>query len=176
MKLKPLLPLMVFVGLAAALAIGLTLKPQEVPSALVGKPVPEFALPPIDNQTVGFTAADLAAGGVSVVNVFASWCAPCRVEHPQLMAIARDTDAKLYAIAYKDKPEASRQFLDRLGNPFDAIGADLNGRVGIEWGVYGVPETFIVNGEGQVVHRHVGAVMEHDLNETLLPLIRRLGG
>lgn len=176
MNLRALIPLLIFVGLAIALAIGLTLKPQEVPSALVGKPAPQFTLPPLDGQTTGFATADLATGGVSVVNVFASWCAPCRVEHPQLVAIRDQTSAKLYGIAYKDKPEASRQFLDRLGNPFNAIGADLSGRVGIEWGVYGVPETFIVNGEGQVVHRHVGAIMEHDLTETILPLIHRLGG
>lgn len=93
-----------------------------------------------------------------------------------MMALAGREDVQMFAIAYKDKPEASRAFLDRLGNPFDAIGADLNGRVAIEWGVYGVPETFILDGEGKVVHRHVGAVMEHDLNEVILPLIQRLGG
>lgn len=176
MNFRGLIPLLIFVGLAIALAIGLTLKPAEVPSALVGKPAPQFTLPALDDRTTGFATADLAAGGVSVVNVFASWCAPCRVEHPQLMAIADQTNAKVYAISYKDKPEATRQFLDRLGNPFDVIGADLNGRVGIEWGVYGVPETFIINGQGQVVHRHVGAVTEYDLTDTILPLIRKLGG
>lgn len=176
MKFKYLVPLLIFVGLAAALWIGLSLKPSEVPSGRVGRPAPEFTLPPLDGDTRGFGTADLAAGKVSVVNVFASWCAPCRVEHPQMMALAGREDVQMFAIAYKDKPEASRAFLDRLGNPFDAIGADLNGRVAIEWGVYGVPETFILDGEGKVVHRHVGAVMEHDLNEVILPLIQRLGG
>lgn len=176
MKLKYLVPLLVFVAIAVALGIGLGLKPSEVPSGRVGRPAPEFTLPPLDNDTRGFATADLANGRVSVVNVFASWCAPCRIEHPQLMALAEREGVQMLAIAYKDKPEASRAFLDRLGNPFDAIGADLNGRVAIEWGVYGVPETFILDGEGRVVHRHVGAVMEHDLNAVILPLIEKLGG
>ncbi|HEY8353052.1 MAG TPA: redoxin family protein, partial [Sphingomonadales bacterium] len=134
MKLKHLVPLLVFLAIAIALGIGLGLKPSEVPSRLVGRAAPEFTLPPIDDATRGFSTADLAKGKVTVLNVFASWCAPCRVEHPQLMALAERGGVQMFAIAYKDKPEASRAFLDRLGNPFEAVGADLNGRVAIEWG------------------------------------------
>lgn len=174
MRAKAIAPLLIFCALAAALWIGLSLKPAEVPSAMIGKPAPEFTLPALDGGD-GVSAALLREPGVKVVNVWASWCAPCRVEHPQLMALAELPGVSLVGINYKDKPEAARAFLAGLGNPFDAVGVDRTGRASIEWGVYGVPETFIVDGRGHIAHRHVGVIMEHDLRETLIPLIERLG-
>lgn len=175
MKLKHLVPLLVFLAIAIALGIGLGLKPSEVPSRLVGRAAPEFTLPPIDDATRGFSTADLAKGKVTVLNVFASWCAPCRVEHPQLMALAKVPGITLYGIAYKDRRDAAQKFLQKLGNPFAAVGADDTGRVSIDWGVYGVPETFLVDGAGNIVYRHVGVISEYDLDEKFMPLLRQLG-
>lgn len=172
MRLKFLVPLLVFIVVAGALFVGLYLKPSEVPSALVGKAAPEFSLPPLAGDSRGFATADLRKGQVSVVNVFASWCVPCRIEHPQLMELAK-TGVPIYAIAYKDRAEAVRGFLAPLGNPFAAIGDDRSGRVGIDWGVYGVPETFVVTGDGRILYRHVGPIMEEDIKSKLLPAIEQ---
>lgn len=175
MRYRAYLPLFVFLALALALWIGLYLKPSEVPSVLVGKAVPEFVLPALYDDGGGLSADTLRQPGIKVVNVWASWCAPCRVEHPQLMALSRLPGITVYGINYKDRPAAAQQFLDKLGNPFAAVGADNNGRASIEWGVYGVPETFVINGAGEIVYRHVGVISGYDLAEKFLPLIRRLG-
>ncbi|MDA5192714.1 DsbE family thiol:disulfide interchange protein [Govanella unica] len=172
MRFKFLVPLLVFVAVAMALFVGLFLKPAEVPSVLVGKSVPEFSLPPFEGAQKGLSSADLKTGQVSIVNVFASWCVPCRVEHPQLMALEK-TGVPIYAIAYKDRAEAVRNFLTPLGNPFRSIGDDRSGRVGIDWGVYGVPETFIVAGDGRIVYRHVGPIMEQDIADKIMPAIEK---
>jgi cytochrome c biogenesis protein CcmG/thiol:disulfide interchange protein DsbE len=168
-----LLPVALFALLALAFHRGLETDPNVLPSALLDKPAPDFALPPLAGSgDAGFSSADLA-GKVSVVNIFASWCVPCRAEHPVLNALARSSGAPIYGINYKDKPEAARAFLAELGNPYARIGAD-DGRVGIEWGVYGVPETFVVDRQGHIRYRHVGQMTEADLKQRILPLIEKL--
>ena len=177
-RLRYLLPVFVFVALAAALGVQLlTGDPSTVPSALIDKPVPEFALPPVQGfeEAGGFATADFGQGKIALVNIFASWCGPCRVEHPLLMALAEAGTVPLYGINYKDKPEDAERWLGRLGNPYTLMGADLDGRTAIDWGVYGVPETFVVDGEGRIRHRHVGVLSQYDLEETVLPLIEEPG-
>ena len=177
-RLRYLLPVFVFVALAAALGVQLlTGDPSTVPSALIDKPVPEFALPPVQGfeEAGGFATADLGQGKIALVNIFASWCGPCRVEHPLLMALAEAGTVPLYGINYKDTPEDAERWLGRLGNPYTLMGADRDGRTGIDWGVYGVPETFVVDGAGRIRHRHVGVLSQYDLEETVLPLIEELG-
>ncbi len=145
---------------------------KELPSALIDKPAPQFSLPPIDGDGPGLSNADLA-GRVSLVNVWASWCPPCRVEHPILMRLAAEGVA-VFGINYKDKPEDAKAFLAQLGNPFRAIGADRSGRAVIDWGVYGYPETFIVDKAGRVRYRHVGPIMPRDLEEIFYPALEAL--
>lgn len=151
------LPVLAFAALAGLFLVRLLsgADPAKVPSALIGRPAPALALPAVAGLTQpGLAAADLK-GGVTVVNVWASWCAPCRVEHPQLMALAKD-GVRVVGVNYKDEPENARRFLGLLGNPFTAVGADRDGRAAIEWGVYGVPETFVVGPDGWVRHKVVG--------------------
>ena len=169
-------PVILFAGLAIALGVGLTLKPSEIPSALIGRQIPDFALVPLDADAQGLSSRDLRQGELTVVNVFASWCLPCRVEHPQLMALADRHGITVHAINYKDDPDDARRFLTRLGNPFTLIGADRQGRAAIDWGVYGVPETFIVDGSGRILHKHLGPIMDRDLEHTILPLIEEHAG
>ena len=146
------LPLLVFLGLAALFALQLTAgrDVSEIPSALVGRPVPPIALPALKDAP--FEPAALK--GPALVNVFASWCAPCRAEHPVLMALSREIP--VHGIAYKDEPAASARFLEELGDPYASIGVDREGRAGIEWGVTGVPETFLIDRTGRVAHRIAG--------------------
>jgi len=173
-RLRFLIPAVVFIGLAAGLGFGLSEDPSVVPSALIDKPVPEFALGPVLGVERGLSADDLRTGTVSLVNVFASWCGPCRAEHPLLMKLAEDGTVALFGINYKDRPEDARAWLDQLGDPFERIGADLNGRVGIDWGVYGVPETFIIDATGRIRYKHVGVLNARDLDKTILPLLESL--
>ena len=146
----------------------------EVPSVLIGKPAPEFDLPPIEGMDGGLKTADLQ-GRVAMVNVFASWCPPCRQEHPLLMRLAR-AGVPIYGINIKDKPKDARAFLRRLGNPYRRIGADLSGRVSIDWGVYGYPETFVLDRTGRVRYKHVGPILARDLETRIVPLLKKLGG
>lgn len=173
-RLKYLLPVLLFIGLAAALGIGLTLKPGEIPSALIMKPVPEFELPPVPGSELGLASLDLKQGEVALVNVFASWCVTCRVEHPLLMALKEKGEVKVHGLNYKDAPDAASAWLQRYGDPYLRTGLDRNGRVGIDWGVYGVPETFVVTGDGRIACKHIGPVSEFDLTDKILPLVRRL--
>jgi len=145
---------------------------SDLPSVLIDKPAPQFALPPIKGDGKGFSRADLG-GGVSLVNVWASWCPPCRVEQPVLMRLARQ-GVTIWGINYKDGPDDAEAFLDELGDPFKSIGADRTGRVAIDWGVYGYPETFVVDAEGRVRYRHVGPIQSRDLDEKILPLLKKL--
>ncbi|MDB5590056.1 DsbE family thiol:disulfide interchange protein [Enterovirga sp.] len=158
--MRPLLflPVAIFLAVAALFAVRLgSGDPSRVPSVLIGRPAPSFALPPLEGSPLpGLSSADLAKGQVTVLNVWASWCAPCRIEHPLLMELARDPAVKVVGLNYKDRPDAAQRFLATLGNPFSALGADENGRAAIEWGVYGVPETFVVGPDGTVRHKHVG--------------------
>lgn len=176
-----LLPLIVFAALAALFLFQLTLggDPQKIPSALINKPAPEFVLPPVDGlvengrQMPGFASSDLV-GKISVVNVFASWCVPCRQEHPLLEELAKVDGIELVGINYKDKPENARRFLGSLGNPYDRIGADTIGRTAIEWGVYGVPETFIVDDKGMIRYKFIGPLSPSTYQETFLPELRKV--
>lgn len=174
-RLLYLLPVFIFVGVGIGLAVGLTRDPSTLPSALIDQPVPTFELPPIAGRDgPGFSSADLE-GRVSLVNVFASWCVPCRVEHPLLMALAEDGVA-IYGINYKDPADQATGWLAELGDPYRAIGADGQGRVAIDWGVYGVPETFVVDGQGRIRHRHVGPLQPRDIEKTIRPLLAELAG
>jgi len=144
-----------------------------VPSALIGEAAPRTQLPPVDG--LGRPGLDSAAfaGRVSLVNVWASWCAPCREEHPALLALSQDKRFMLSGINYKDKPENARRFLGDLGNPFGEIGADPDGRTAIDWGVYGVPETFLVGRDGKILFKHVGPLDPQSVETDLLPAIEK---
>jgi cytochrome c biogenesis protein CcmG/thiol:disulfide interchange protein DsbE len=192
-----LLPVVLFALLAVGFYGGLGTDTTTLPSPLIDKPAPDFSLPPLapvghttaghttaghttaGHTTIGdatsapgFSTADLI-GKVSLVNVFASWCVPCRVEHPVLNALAKSRRVPIYGINYKDKPEAARAWIGELGNRYNRIGAD-DGRVGIEWGVYGVPETFVVDREGRIRYKQVGPLTQADLDRKILPLIASL--
>lgn len=171
-RLAYIVPVLAFLGLAWFLFSSLKgPPPAELPSMLIDKPAPALTLPPLDARTEGLRPADLATPGrVTIVNVFASWCVPCREEAPQLKQLARARGVHLVGIVYKDKPEAARAFLDEVGNPFDRIGLDADGRAGIEWGITGVPETFVVDGHG-VVRARFGPLSPDNLVLDLLPAI-----
>ena len=175
-RLLVLVPLAIFVGLAVLFLFRLYAgDPSKLPSALIGKTVPEFTLPPVEGLAAdgkplpGLSTADLK-GQVTVVNVWASWCVPCRDENPMLMELAAK-GFRIVGINYKDKPENARRFLGEFGNPFSAVGVDRRGQAAIDWGVYGVPETFVVDAAGTIVHKHVGPFSEADLTKTLIPAI-----
>jgi cytochrome c biogenesis protein CcmG/thiol:disulfide interchange protein DsbE len=168
-----LLPAALFALLAIGFYGGLETDTTVLPSALIDQPAPDFSLPSLaGGGDTGFSSGDLT-GKVSLVNVFASWCAPCRAEHPVLNALAKSKRVPIYGINYKDKPEAARAWLAELGDPYVGIGAD-SGRVGIEWGVYGVPETFVVDRQGRIRYKHVGPLTQADLDRKILPLIAKL--
>ncbi len=173
MRLKFFIPLAAFVVLAISLAEGLTLKPREIPSALIGEPVPEFSLPGIPGHEDGLSTADFRNGEVVLVNVFASWCIPCRQEHPIFMELARTGDIKIYGLNQRDKVEDAVQWLATFGDPYDRVGSDLDGRAGIEWGVYGVPETFIVDGQGLIIYKHISVVTREILDQEILPRVKQ---
>lgn len=168
-----LIPIAIFLGLAVVLGWGLTRNPKEIPSALIGRPVPEFDLPAVQGRKLGLSSAELK-DEVSLVNVFSSWCTACRYEHPLLMRLKAEGTVPIHGLNYKDKPADAAQWLDTLGDPYTRTGADRDGRVAIDWGVYGVPETFVVSAEGRIVHKHIGPITEKDLAETILPLVERL--
>lgn len=172
-RLLMLLPAAIFAGLAAAFYWGLWNKDEKLPSTLIGKPMPEFALPPIEGRSDGLVTAHLL-GEVSIVNVWASWCVPCRAEMPLLVELAETGAVPIYGINHKDPPDAARAFLAELGDPYDRIGADRNGRVSIDWGVYGLPETFVIDGEGRIAYKHVGPFDRRALEQDILPVVRRL--
>jgi cytochrome c biogenesis protein CcmG/thiol:disulfide interchange protein DsbE len=179
-RFGPALPLIVFASLAGLFWFALHGgDPSRLPSALVGKEVPDFALPPVDGllekevPVSGFSAADLKTGAPPLVNVFASWCVPCHEEHPVLMELAKQPGIRLYGINYKDDPASARRFLGRFGNPFARVGADASGRVAIDFGVYGVPETYVIGGDGKIAYRHVGPLTEDVVKEKLLPLLQQ---
>lgn len=173
MSLRYIIPLVLFAGVAAALAVGLTLKPGDLPSMMINQQVPEFELPPLLDRERGLATADLA-GEVRLVNFFASWCLACRIEHPILNRVNAEGIVPVYGINYKDRPEDAKAWLDMLGDPYARSGADVPGRVGIEWGVYGLPETFIVDRRSRIVYRHIGAISPADLEGCILPIVERL--
>jgi cytochrome c biogenesis protein CcmG/thiol:disulfide interchange protein DsbE len=174
-KLFVFLPLAIFLALAGIFLMQL-LSGRDistVPSALLGEPAPETSLPPLPGVDLpGLYSADFK-GKVTLVNIWASWCAPCREEHPVLMALAQDKRFEITGLNYKDRAENARRFLGDLGNPFTAIGIDEAGRTAIDWGVYGVPETFLVGRDGKIVFKHVGPLTVDAAQRTLLPEIEK---
>lgn len=176
-RLAFFLPVLLFLGVAGYLLVGLWLDPQRLPSALIDQPAPEFALAPLAGRSgpgadKGLATADLKAGGAKIVNVFASWCLPCRAEHPILMDLAETAGVPLYGINYKDKPDAAAKWLSDLGDPFSAVGSDRDGRVGIDFGVYGVPETFVIDGRGVIRYRYPGPLTPEVVERELMPALR----
>jgi cytochrome c biogenesis protein CcmG/thiol:disulfide interchange protein DsbE len=170
-----ILPVLGFVAVAFFLYRGLYLTPaeQSLPSALINKPVPRVSLPALDAQTQGFGPQDLSTGKVIIVNVFSSTCVPCRLEAPVLDRLAKVPGMTIYGFVWKDKPAAARQFLDEVGNPFTRIGQDSEGRAGLEWGVYGWPETYVVDGHGIIRFKYVGALTDQIISDQLLPEIQK---
>ena len=176
-RLVFLAPALVFVALAGAFLWGLRPErdPRILPSALIDKPVPEFEAGPLAGMAVpGLSSRDLTSGQVSLVNFFASWCIPCRAEHPLLMDLAAAGTVAIHGINYKNKPADARAWLAQLGNPYGRIGADESGRIGIDWGVSGVPETFVIDREGRIRYRHWGPIDGRAMKEVILPLVSEL--
>ncbi len=172
-RLLLFLPLVIFLGLALLFLSRLSAgDPSKLPSVMINKPVPEFALPQLEGLPGDGLSDEMLAEGVHVVNVWASWCGPCRQEHPFLMALSEDKRFVLSGINYKDAEENARRFLGALGNPFATIGVDAKGRTTIDWGVYGVPETFIVK-DGMIVHKFVGPLSEAALRENFRPALEK---
>ena len=166
------LPLIALTALVAVFAISIDRDPGLVRSVLIDKPAPAFAMAEVPELGVpGFDTAALK-GEVTVVNVFASWCIPCRDEHPLLVALKQATGVRLFGINQSDAPENARAFLAELGNPYDAVGADRDRRVSIDWGVYGVPETFVVDAEGVIAFKHVGPLTPQAIETELLPAVQ----
>lgn len=178
------LPLVLFALLAGLFLIRLFAgDASRIPSALIGKPAPTFNLPALDGlkDTPGLSTEDLRKGHVSVVNIFASWCVPCRQEHPVLMAMARDGGLKekgveIYGLSYKDEPANALGFLREGGNPFQRVGVDPAGRTAIDFGVYGVPETFVIKGDGTIAYKFIGPLTPSAVATTLLPEIEKAMG
>ncbi len=172
-RLRHLIPIALFVPLAVALGWALTHNPRDIPSALIGKPVPQFNLPPVQGRTLGLSDTDLS-GEVSLVNVFASWCVACRDEHPLFIRMKAESIVPIHGLNYKDRPADAARWLDTLGDPYTRTGADIDGRVAIDWGVYGVPETFVIAKDCRIAHKHIGPLTPQAVEDTILPLIRRL--
>jgi cytochrome c biogenesis protein CcmG/thiol:disulfide interchange protein DsbE len=168
-----LLPLAVFLALAGMFLLQLVSgrDVSVVPSALIGAPAPQTPLPPLEGSGLPGLDPSMFEGEVTLVNVWASWCAPCRIEHPLLMQLARDGRFAIAGLNYKDKPTNALRFLGDLGNPYSSIGIDARGRAAIEWGVYGVPETFLVGSDGRILWKHVGPFTPRVVTEELMPRI-----
>ena len=178
-RLGVLIPLALFLALVGLFYVRLYAgDPSKLPSALIGREAPEFSLPPLTGlagpngaAVPGLSRDDLGNGHVTVVNVFASWCAPCREEHPLLEKLAAMNRVRLVGIAYKDEPGNTLGFLNEMGNPFSAVGVDEKGRAAIDWGVYGVPETFVIGKDGRIAYKHIGPLTEASFTDVLLPEI-----
>lgn len=170
-----LLPLVIFAGLAAIFLAQLLSgrDTSVVPSALIGQPAPQTSLPPLPGMELPGLESAGFKGKVTLVNVWASWCAPCREEHPVLLGMSQDERFGIAGLNYKDKPENARRFLGDLGNPYDMVGVDENGRAAINWGVYGVPETYVVGRDGTILYRHVGPISPQAVASDLMPVIEK---
>lgn len=168
-----LLPLGIFIVLVGFLAAGLTLNPREVPSPLVGKPAPSFTLPQLHDQEKKFSPADMA-GQVWLLNVWASWCSGCREEHPVLVRMAKTGEVPIYGMDYKDQREEALAWLRRHGNPYPLTAVDEAGRIGIDYGVYGVPETYVIDKQGIIRYKQIGPLDEEVVAKTILPLVKEL--
>lgn len=173
MRLRFILPLMAFLVMVVFLGIGLKLDPHDVPSPLINKPAPAFTLPQLHEPQKTFSPADMK-GKVWLLNVWASWCVSCRQEHVYLTEFARNGSMNLMGLNYKDEPAAAMQWLERLGNPYKISMSDIDGMAGLDWGVYGVPETFIIDKKGIVRHKQTGPVDPTILQTIIMPLIEQL--
>ena len=171
---KYLIPLGIFAILMGFLAMGLGLKPREIPSPLINKPAPAFSLPLLDDPQQKLSAQDLR-GKVWILNVWASWCVACRIEHPLLVDFAKTASVPIYGLNYKDKREDAQRWLVNFGNPYTRSLSDTEGLVGIDFGVYGVPETFIIDKEGVIRMKQIGPVTPEVLRDDILPLLAKLG-
>jgi cytochrome c biogenesis protein CcmG, thiol:disulfide interchange protein DsbE len=172
---RTLIPVIIFAVLLVFLGIGLTLNPREVPSPLIGKPAPAFKLATLEAPDKSLTQADLA-GRAWVLNVFASWCGPCREEHPLLVDLAKKTPTPIYGLNYKDQKADAERWLRQFGNPYRSVLVDRDGRAGIDYGVYGVPETFVIDKNGTVRYKKVGPLTPEVIESKILPLLKELNG
>lgn len=171
--MKRLIPFAIFMLLVVFFAVGLRLNPKDVPSPLIGKPAPQFNLPLLSDPTQHLSPAELQ-GKVWLLNVWASWCTSCRQEHEVLLELSQQSSVAVYGMAHKDQPEDARNWLAQLGNPYTATALDLDGRVGIDFGVYGVPETYVIDKKGIIRHKLTGPLTREYLKKTILPLVREL--
>jgi cytochrome c biogenesis protein CcmG, thiol:disulfide interchange protein DsbE len=167
------IPIAIFVALVVLLGVGLKLDPREVPSPLIGKPAPHFELPELHEAAKTFSERDMR-GKVWVLNVWASWCVSCREEHPVLLDLAKSGTVPVYGLNYKDKREDGLAWLKGMGDPYKISIFDFDGRVGIDYGVYGVPETYVIDKAGIIRYKRIGPLTPEIVNETLLPLVREL--
>ncbi len=172
-QLRYLAPLAIFITLVIFLYRGLSLDPKRVSSPLVGKPMPEFSLPRLKDPAATLSDTDLK-GKVSVLNIWATWCVSCRAEHKVLLLLAKTGKVDIYGLNYKDDRAKAQQWLAQLGDPYVANAFDADGRAGIDWGVYGAPETFIMDRQGIIRHKHIGPLTVDALDNTILPLIAEL--
>lgn len=170
--LKAMFPLFVFLGIVAFLLRGLGMDPHKVPSPLIDKPAPQFRLPKLTDPARMVTTEELLRGHVSLFNVWATWCVACRQEHPVLMQLARQVP--IYSLDYKDSRPEALAWLRTYGDPYVATAFDADGRVGIDWGVYGTPETFVLDKQGRIRYKHIGPITEPDAQEIILPWILKL--
>lgn len=168
-----LLPLFIFIALVVLLAVGLSLDPRKVPSPFIGKPAPAFNLSQLHDDNKTINPADFK-GQVWLLNVWASWCVSCRQEHPLLMELANTRQVPIYGLNYKDDKLDALFWLKQWGNPYQASAFDPTGGTGIDWGVYGVPETFVIDKDGIIQHKHIGVLKRSDLVETIMPLVKKL--
>ena len=173
MKAKFLIPLLAFGVLVVFLAIGLGLDPRDVPSPLINKPAPAFKVPQLENPEAQFSPEELK-GKVWILNVWASWCVSCREEHPVLMELARTNIVPVVGLDYKDQRKDGLNLLKRSGNPYSIIAFDADGRVGIDYGVYGVPESYVIDKQGMIRYKHTGPITMEALQKTILPLVQEL--
>lgn len=171
-----ILPVLIFGFMAVVFYKGLFISNDELPSPLIGQQAPKFDLAPPPGVTEGFKTADLHKGKVSLVNAYASWCVPCHAEHPLLMQLKRTTDIPIYGINVKDKPADAQAYLANNGNPYTGVGADLKGRVSIDWGIYKYPETYIVDGNGKVLYRIIGQITQDTIQNVILPMVKKYQG
>ncbi len=171
--LKYIIPLVIFIVMAVFLAVGLNLNPRDIPSPLIDKPAPAFSAPKLGAPSETLSQADMK-GKVWLFNVWASWCVSCRSEHPILNQLAQQKAAVIVGLNYKDEPDAAKNWLTQLGNPYDVSIMDQEGRIGIDWGVYGVPETFVIDKKGVIRYKHTGPVTSQDVQAIFLPLIAKL--
>lgn len=168
-----LLPLSVFFAIVVFLAIGLTRDPREVPSPLVGKPAPDFNLPAVDDANASVSLAELK-GRVTLLNVWASWCVACRDEHPLLVKLAKEQGIPIYGLNYKDEREDAQRWLKAFGNPYVRSASDYEGKIGFDLGVYGVPETFVIDANGVIAHKHIGPITEAKWHREIAPVMAKL--